>query len=264
MNHPRKKRLGRPPKADKRVSLNLRVSPDLRARLVALAEANRSSITDQVECLVEHAMKGDQNRSGSPLPAEMQLIDHPLVDELEKWKELLHTFGGHITGIALIICSAMAFAMITSNAWSRDSVKLTRRRPAKQAGGPTTKSELEKLDAFLQNSSSARWECLDNAYVFGQVADAARYVLEEIAPGGDPSVVPTPPSGIAPDFAVLVMGEFGYSAGTQVISSLTADTEIGPMLQFIRACLGDDVIARLKARSSADDSSPADATSNRS
>ena len=264
MNHPRKKRLGRPPKADKRVSLNLRVSPDLRARLVALAEANRSSITDQVECLVEHAMKGDQNRSGSPIPVEKQLTDHPLVDQFEKWKELFHTFGGHITGIALIMCSAMAFAMINSNAWSRDSVKRTRRLPAKQAGGGATKSELEKLDAFLENSSSAKWGCLDNAYVFGQVANAARYVLEEIAPGGDPSVVPTPPRGIAPDFAVVFMGEFGYAAGTQVISSLTADTEIAPMLQFIRACLGDDVIARLKARSSADDSSPADATGNRS
>jgi hypothetical protein len=262
VNHPRKKRLGRPPKADKRVSLNLRVSPDLRARLVALAEANRSSITEQVECLVEHAMKGDQNRSGSPIPAEKQLTDHPFVDEFEKWKELFHTFGGHITGIALIMCSAMAFAMINSNAWSRDAVKRTRRFRAKQAADTTSKSEIEKLDAFLENSSSAKWGCLDNAYVFGQVANAARYVLEEIAPAGDPSVVPTPPRGIAPDFAVVFMREFGDSAATQVVTSVTADTEIGPMLQFIRVCLGDDVIARLKARLSADDPSPADSTSN--
>lgn len=254
-----RKRFGRPPKNDKKLPLNLRVSPDLRARLVALAEANRSSITEQVECLVEHAMKDDLNRGASPNSAEKQLTDqHPLVGEFEKWKELIHTFGGHITGIALIMCSAMAFAMINSNAWSRDSVKRTRRLPPKQAGGPTTKSELEKLDAFLENSSSDKWGFLDNAYVFGQVANAVRYVLEEIAPEGDP--VPTPPRGIAPDFAVLFMGEFGETAGTQVLSSVTADTEIAPILQFIRACLGDDVIARLKAR--ADDPSPGDATSN--
>jgi hypothetical protein len=56
-------------------------------------------------------MKVDLNRSDSPIPAEKQLPDHPLVDAFEKWKELFHTFGGHITGIALMMCSAMAFLL---------------------------------------------------------------------------------------------------------------------------------------------------------
>jgi len=267
VNDARKKRLGRPPKADKRVSLNLRVSPDLRARLVALAEANRSSITEQVECLVEHAIKDDRNRVASLTSAEkqLQLTDHPLFDQYENWKELFHAFGPHITGIALVMCSAMAFASITSNEWSRDAVKRTRRLPAKQAGETTNMSQLEKLDEFLKNSSTAKWwGCLDNAYVFGQVANAARWVLQEIAPEGDPSEVPTPPRGIPPDFAVLYMREFGDTAGTQIMTSLTADTETGSLLRFIRACLGNDVIARLKCRLSSDDPSPAGATSNRS
>ena len=102
---------------------------------------------------------------------------------------------------------------------------------------------------------------MDNAYVFGQVANAARYVLNEIAPAGDPSVVPTPPRGIGPDFAVNFMRHFGDDAAIELMSRLTADTETDPMLQLIRACLGYDVIARLKARLSADDPSPADATS---
>lgn len=263
MNSARKKRLGRPPKADKRVSLNLRVSADLRARLVALAEANRSSITEQVECLVEHAMKDYLNRGASPKSAGKQLTDHPLVNEYEKWKELVGSFSGQITGIALVMCSAMATAMIASNAWSRDAVKRTRRLPAKEASGTTTMEEMEKLDAFLTNSLSAKWGCLDDAFVFGQVANAAKRVLEMIAPAGDPSVV-RPPRGIAPDFAVLFMRETGDGSATQVMSAIVEDTEITPMFQFIRACLGNDVIARLKARLSADDPSPADAASNHS
>jgi hypothetical protein len=263
MSGARKKRLGRPPKEDKRVSLNLRVSPDLRGRLVALAEANRSSITEQVESLVEHAMKEYPNRSASSTPAEKQPSDHSLVDEFEKWKGLVHTFGGHITGIALMMCIAMAYAMINSNAWSRDAIKRTRRFPHKQAGETWTAREITELDAFLENSLTGNWGCLDDAYVFGQVASAARYVLAQIAPEGDPSVVPTPPRGIAPGLAVMFMREFGDVAGIQVISGLTTDKETASgVLEFIRVCLGDDVIARLKARSPDDNSSPAEVTKN--
>jgi hypothetical protein len=60
------KRPGRPRKDDKRAALSLRVNPELRRRLVAMAEENGRSITQQTELLLEHAVNG-LDRGGSPL-----------------------------------------------------------------------------------------------------------------------------------------------------------------------------------------------------
>jgi hypothetical protein len=252
-----KKRLGRPPKDDKRLPLNLRISPDLRARLVALAEANRSSITEQVECLLEHAMKENLSRSAfAPLEKKELPSQNPWNDEVEKWRGLLSMFGGHITGIALTMCLAMAVASMHSNNWSRDSVKRTRRFPAKQAGEGSKLSEMEKVELALEKSLSAEWGCLDDPYVFKQVADAARDVLEKIAPEGDPSVVPTPPRGIDPAVAVELMKTFGSTAAEMVLRIIKADARATPIDVLIRACLGSDVVARLNGRLAADSLPP--------
>jgi len=256
----REKRLGRPPKHDKRLPLNLRMRPDLRARLVALAEANGSSITEQIERLVEHAMKDDLSLSAFPPSAETPPpIQDPREEEFEKWKGLLHGYGRHIAGIALILCNAMGFAMLQSNAWSRDAVRRTRRFGVKQAGSVTHLAEMEKLDEFLRNSTSSGWGCFDDPYVFGQMVDAAKYVLEKIAPEGDPSVLPSPPRGIDPVFAALFMRDFGRNAGDWVLRNLMADKqeELSPFEFYVRACLGDDVLDRLKSRL-ADNASPRD------
>jgi hypothetical protein len=50
-------RRGRKPKADKRVPLSLLVPPALRARVVAMAEATRRSITRQTELLLEQGVE---------------------------------------------------------------------------------------------------------------------------------------------------------------------------------------------------------------
>jgi hypothetical protein len=253
----RKKRLGRPPKDDKRLPLNLRISPDLRNQLVALAKANRSSITEQVECLLEHAMKEDLRRSAfAPLANKELPSQNPWNGEVEKWKGLLSMFGRQITGIALTMCLAMAVASMHSNNWSRDSVKRTRRFRAKQAGEGSKFSEMEKVGLALGKSSSDEWGCLDDPYVFGQVADAVREVLEKIAPVGDPSVVPTPPRGIDPAVAVEVMKYFGSSAAELVLRMIKADAGATPIDVLIRACLGGDVVARLNGRLAGDSLPP--------
>src|SRR6267142_7207351 len=58
------KRPGRPRKDNKRPALSLRVNPELRQRLVAMAEENGQSITQQTELLLEHAVNG-LDRGGS-------------------------------------------------------------------------------------------------------------------------------------------------------------------------------------------------------
>jgi hypothetical protein len=248
-----KKRLGRPPKDDKRLPLNLRISPDLRARLVALAEANRSSITEQVECLLDHAIKENLSRGAfAPSPKKELSSHNPWNNEVEKWRGLFSMFGRDITGIALTMCLAMAVASMHSNSWSRDSVKRTRRFPAKQAGDKSTLSEMEKVDRALQKSLTDQWGCLDDPYVFKQVADAAREVLEKIAPEGDPSVVPTPPRGIDPAVAVELMKIFGSTAAEMVLRIIKEDAGATPINVLIRACLGSDVVARLNGRLEAD------------
>jgi hypothetical protein len=241
----RKKRLGRPPKENKRLPLNLRVRADLRARLLALAEANGLSITEQVERLVEHAMNEDPSRSAYP-SADKQ---SPVEDEFEKWKSLLYGYGRYITGISLMLCNAMGVAALQSNAWSRDAVKRTRRFGRKQPGASSSLAEIEKLQEFLENTASTEWGCFDDPFVFGQLVEATRYVLEKMAPEGDPSAVPSPPRGIDPVLAVLLMRDFGRNAGDLVIRNLVDDKEeLSPFVFYIRACLGDDVLARLKGR----------------
>jgi hypothetical protein len=111
---------------------------------------------------------------------------------------------------------------------------------------------MEKVGLALEKSFSDEWGCLDDPYVFGQVADAAREVLEKIAPVGDPSVVPTPPRGIDPAVAVEVMRHFGGSAAEFVLRIIKADAGATPIDVLITACLGSDVVARLNGRLAAD------------
>jgi hypothetical protein len=201
-------------------------------------------------------MKEDLSRSAfAPLANKELPNQNPWNAEVEKWKGLLSMFGRQITGIALTMCLAMAVASMNSNNWSRDPVRRTRRVPAKQAGEGSTASEMEKVGLALENSYSDEWGCLDDPYVFGQVADAAREVLEKIAPVGDPSAVPTPSRGINPAVAVEVMKHFGGSAAELVLRIIKADGAT-PIDVLIRACLGSDVVARLNARLAAGSLSP--------
>jgi hypothetical protein len=144
----------------------------------------------------------------------------------------------------------MGVAALQSNAWSRDAAKRTRRFGRKQPGASSTFAEIVKLEEFLENTASAEWGCFDDPFVFDQLVEAARYVLEKIAPEGDPSAVPpSPPRGIDPVLAGLLMREIGRSAGECVIRTLLVDKEeLAPFEFYIRACLGDDVVARLKGR----------------
>src|SRR5438270_13255626 len=49
---------GRPRKKVKRLALSLRVTPELRGRLMAMAKENSRSITQQTELLLEQAIDG--------------------------------------------------------------------------------------------------------------------------------------------------------------------------------------------------------------
>jgi hypothetical protein len=54
---PRRKRRGRPPKPNKRVPLGLLVSPELRSRLIAMANQHGRSITQQTELVIERGLE---------------------------------------------------------------------------------------------------------------------------------------------------------------------------------------------------------------
>ena len=67
------KRPGRPRKDDKRAALSLRVNPELRRRLVAMAEENGRSITQQTELLLEQAVNGLDRGDSSSQESELRL-----------------------------------------------------------------------------------------------------------------------------------------------------------------------------------------------
>src|SRR5258708_892488 len=60
------RRPGRPRKEDKRLPLSLRVSPEMRRRLDAMAEQNSRTISQQTEVLLEHALNGGGLGFGVP------------------------------------------------------------------------------------------------------------------------------------------------------------------------------------------------------
>ena len=67
------KRPGRPRKDNKRPALSLRINPELRQRLVAMAEENGRSITQQTELLLEQAVNGLDRGDSSSQESELRL-----------------------------------------------------------------------------------------------------------------------------------------------------------------------------------------------
>ena len=63
---PGRNRPGRRPKDQKRIPLSLRITPAMRSRLVALAEENGRSVSQQTEFLLELALAGGASQDLSP------------------------------------------------------------------------------------------------------------------------------------------------------------------------------------------------------
>jgi hypothetical protein len=163
---------------------------------------------------------------------------------------------------------AMLFAELDSIAWSWDVAERTRRFPAVKGRTRLPQRQLTELWDFLHQSSPAHkaeqyW--LSDPYVFGQVADAARHVIEILAPQGDPSP-PRPPRGINPAEAADLMEHLGENAASWAVGQLTADKPAPAMRRGVnepamrrainrvgkadrtrlRQCLGELPFARLK------------------
>jgi hypothetical protein len=170
------------------------------------------------------------------------------------WADFL--FGPQIAGLSIVVGHAMMVAVANSLAWSRDVAERSRGFPAVEAGTGATLDQIMELDKSLHQSMPSRREeswfaFADDPYIFGQVANAARYVLETIAPEGDPSVLPRPPRGIAPDLAGTFMRTWGEAAGKRAISSLLTDDKEFPgsiSMWPAREWLGEAVIARLRKK----------------
>jgi hypothetical protein len=99
---------GRPRREFRRPALNLRVEPELRARIVALAEQNGRSITQETEALLQKAVNGI-DRGGAPavMPgplANRRLPFDALVDALGRIlgreEAALSLVMGHLMGDA--------------------------------------------------------------------------------------------------------------------------------------------------------------------
>jgi hypothetical protein len=234
-----------------------------------MAEQNGRTITQQTEVLLEHALNGGGLGFGvSPASAKKREVTHQQARSPDEDESLLlgvleHRFGREAAGLLFVLGYAMVLAQWESIAWSRDAVKRTRRFPAVKAGTGATLREIIKLGGFLAQSNPAKAaeqrSLSDDPYVFGQVADAARTVLEMIAPEGDPSP-PTPPRGIDPELAASFMRNFGKNNACSAIIELLEDAPppglLGDKLgkaevADLRRYLGEAVVARLKQALSA-------------
>src|SRR5215472_1698096 len=113
-NAPERKRRGRPPKANKRVPLHLLISPQIRGRLVEMAEEHGRSITQQVELLLEHALR-DSSRDAFPPPSAKRPHDpvrrqkQSADDDNERslGTRLKAVFGTQIAGLLIVMGIAM-------------------------------------------------------------------------------------------------------------------------------------------------------------
>lgn len=254
------RRRGRRPKRDKRVLLSLRMEPELRARIVTIAEKTGRSISQETEALLQRAVNGRDR--GAPLASVKKLQDNRQPDEdgyslLCEALEL--SFGPQIGALLFMIGHAMFFAQFEGIAWSRDVVERTRRFPAVKRGTVTTLQQLAELGDFLIQSSpshAGEQSWLDDPYVYGQVADAARSVLEAIAPEGDTSAPPLP-RGINRGSALSQMMNSGKNNAHQTMHNFVADEPPPRWLAEklgrgdvarLRHWLGDAIIARLRQK----------------
>jgi hypothetical protein len=237
------KRRGRRPKDAKRALLSVRINPELRRRMVAMAEENGRSITQQTELLLEQAVNG-LGRASAPPSAEKPQNENTLAS----------AFGNQIAGLLLVIGFVMFYAERHSLAWSRDVFQRTSRLPEVKTGKASMR-EMLNMDKFLTQSmpSGEHSWLLDDPYVFNQVAAAAKHVLDAIGPAGDPAPVQLP-RGIDPSMAALLVMELGRISVDEVIEQLTADDDgtLSPAWVLIRDLLSEAVIARLRDRRAAE------------
>jgi len=254
---------GRPPKPDKRVLLSLRMEPELRARIVTMTEESGRSITQETEALLESALNGrDRDAPLGSVKPQGGTDQTRSPDEVEGsllFKALELSFGRQLGGLLLMIGYAMFFARLESIAWSRDVAERTRRFPVVKPGAATTLRQLSEVAECLNRSSSSHageqsW--LDDPYVVGQVAAAAREVLETIAPEGDP-LAPPLPRGIEPALALTLMINSGKTNANETMRNLL-DEEPDPGsfadrlgkggVARVRHWLGEAVVARFRQK----------------
>jgi hypothetical protein len=250
-----RRRGGRPRKVDKRLPVSLRITPELRGRLRAMAKENSRSITQQTELLLEQAINGG-GLGVSPASVE-KLHDHlswigSLEDEGKPPAganplQLFVVFDAKTIALLALIGLAMAKAGGKTFTWSH-AAEWTQHLPAKKPGSPVTLQETEQLSACLRGESDLRFRFPSDAFAFGQAVDAARKVLETVAPEGDPTMLPPPPRGIDPLIAALVMRDLGAAAGEEILHSFIDEENRDPMSLAHREWLGEDVVARIRRR----------------
>jgi hypothetical protein len=238
----------------------LRIKPELRARIVTIAEKTGRSISQETEALLQRAVNGRDR--DAPLASVEKLHDNLQCDEdgyslLCEALEL--SFGPQIGALLFMIGHAMFFTQFEGIAWSRDVVERTRRFPAVKRGTVITLQQLAELGDFLIQSSpshAGEQSWLDDPYVFGQVANAARFVLEKIAPEGDASAPPLP-RGINRAYALVHMRNFGKNIAHETMHNFVADEPTPRWLAEklgkgdvarLRHWLGDAIIARLRQK----------------
>jgi hypothetical protein len=281
------KRTGRPPKDDseKRVSLSLRISPETRTELDVAAKEENRSLTQLSEfalkSFLEARRRGDSTKAvaAAPPSAAPQSVGRQRSADtdqfsLQRLLAILEAgFGPQIAGVLCLQGYAMLAAELDSIAWSRDIDERTGPFPRVRArtGSAMRQRQIIELWDFLAQSSPAHeaeqsW-LSDDPYVFAQVARAAKTVLHQLAPEGDPSP-PKSPSGINRAEAVNVMKSFGEDAAYWAIDILTAEEPPGTLRRGVneperlrafnevgeadvtrlKQCLGETAVTRSKER----------------
>lgn len=281
------KRTGRPPKDEneRRVPLSLRIDPELRKALEAAAKDENRSLTQLSEFALadfleaRKAGRSLRDASAPVSPAAPALgpgrrcSSEAVQFSLQRALAMLEAgFGRQIAVLACSQAYAMLIAELDSIAWSRDVTERSQQFPGVRGheGSALRQRQMTALWDFLHQSSPAHgaeqpW-LSDDPYVFGQVANAARHVLETLAPEGDPSP-PKSPRGVNRAEAVAIMKDLGENAASFAMDQLISDgppalrrgtnepaqryalNEISETdLAWLRQCLGEPVVARLKQR----------------
>jgi hypothetical protein len=207
-----------------------------------MAQETGRTLTEQTETLLQHGINGSppvSPPSAGPQSAGLQPPTDAGQFSLQRLLTMLEAaFGPQIAGILCVLGYAMLAAELDSIAWSRDVAERMGPFPRVRArtGSAMRQRQIFELWDFLSRSSPAHkaeqsW-LSDDSYVFGQVANAARTVLDQLAPEGDASPPRSPP-GINRAEAVDIMKSFGEDGAYWAIDELTAEEPPGSLRRGI-------------------------------